>query len=893
MRKKNKILISAVLIVFVCVLIFSFWQKPALGAGDATLKKAGSTIANIVFIIISWILWIPAWLAGQLSLLVINLLIQVAKFNDIIKIDVVTTGWRTIRDLCNMFFIIVLLIMAFGTVLGVENWNYRRLLGRLILAAVLINFSKMFCGLLIDLGQMIMMTFVNAFKDAAPSVLVNATGLYNVSNLTTDTVKSFTNLSVGGTLLLNMVFVIVSFFVLLAIFLLLVVRIIMLWFLVIFSPLVWIGDLVPILSRYTSGWWEQFAKWIIIGPIMAFFLWFSLLMFKSVDIADKIGVPEVNEKGAVTATLSELSQSKNFLNYGFAVATLIMSLGFASQLGGKAASGIVGFAQKGIRGLEGGVKKLAKNFTYESGPAKWLKDYGVGLAKAEKERILLEDRPFGLNLRRWTKEGREEARLAREAKMQEFVGFEGAGEAAQQTLRLKAGRRFEEAGWLASEEQRSRLLQKHKKGTAEYEGILLKMADEGDFAGKGSEIGEKAGYNREFANILHEKTKKHDFAAGEKRWEKDEMTGVWKERDISKAIRGKVRGMNIGRWEEAFKDIYKDAGIGIDNKPKDDAAADKILGIENIDKFKKLSFTTKQDTVKAIALILANEKQFKLTPEKKQELEKKFELLEGSQLLSGNLTDIISQEKKNQEDRLKKKFEEAGATVERLEDLKTAKAAEKQELKDLKTAERKIKEAEISPELYKEVTKETEFAGRDFEKEKQREEKKLEKEERKETREKGKKWREIDETMSNQQLKRRYDAIRSRFAKLSSPDSGEYKKRIRELYEMYEESIMKRNLLSDIERIDDFRLQEYYDSIKKQKDELKDDDTKEYKEGIKNLYRKAEEEIETRKQKLIYAYELTKKMYDNIKPEDMEEYKDGVTEQYNKLEKEMKIKGLI
>ncbi|TSC96179.1 MAG: Uncharacterized protein Athens101410_109 [Parcubacteria group bacterium Athens1014_10] len=342
-RNKRNLIANVILIVLFSILIFSFWQNPVLAAGDNVIKEVGAELYNAIFLMISWILWIPAWALGSLSLGIIYLLLQVAQFNKFINVPSVTTAWLIVRDICNMFFIIVLLLMAFGTVLGQEAWNYRRLLGKLVIAAVMINFSKMICGLLIDAGQIVMITFVNAFKDSAAGVLINATGLSTMWNISKDNGLSLANFSIAGTMILNLIFVIISFVVLLAFFLILLIRVVMLWLLVVLSPIIWMGNLVPAFSGYVSQWWKQFTNWVIIGPILAFFLWFSLLILQS-DIAGDFGVKGVNEEGVITTTLSELSESKNILNYAFAITILITSLGVATKLGGRASGAIVGWA---------------------------------------------------------------------------------------------------------------------------------------------------------------------------------------------------------------------------------------------------------------------------------------------------------------------------------------------------------------------------------------------------------------------------------------------------------------------------------------------------------------------------------------------------------------------
>jgi len=62
-----------------------------------------------------------------------------------------------------MSFILILLIIAFATILRQESYS-KKLLPKLLIMAVLINFSRTIFGLLIDFSQVIMLTFVNAFS---------------------------------------------------------------------------------------------------------------------------------------------------------------------------------------------------------------------------------------------------------------------------------------------------------------------------------------------------------------------------------------------------------------------------------------------------------------------------------------------------------------------------------------------------------------------------------------------------------------------------------------------------------------------------------------------------------------------------------------------------------
>src|SRR3990167_2127619 len=51
------------------------------------------------------------------------------------------TVWGFVRDFVNLFFILGLIIMAFGTIFDIKMYTYKELLMPLIISALLINFS--------------------------------------------------------------------------------------------------------------------------------------------------------------------------------------------------------------------------------------------------------------------------------------------------------------------------------------------------------------------------------------------------------------------------------------------------------------------------------------------------------------------------------------------------------------------------------------------------------------------------------------------------------------------------------------------------------------------------------------------------------------------------------
>jgi hypothetical protein len=78
--------------------------------------------------------------------------------------DFVKTVWTNVRNLANMAFIFILLWVAIATILRVEKSGAKALLGKVILFALLINFSLFFTRVIVDAGNMFSMFFYDGFE---------------------------------------------------------------------------------------------------------------------------------------------------------------------------------------------------------------------------------------------------------------------------------------------------------------------------------------------------------------------------------------------------------------------------------------------------------------------------------------------------------------------------------------------------------------------------------------------------------------------------------------------------------------------------------------------------------------------------------------------------------
>ncbi len=318
---------------------------------------------------------------GLILSLIIQALVAVAQYKDFIHAPAVSNGWVVVRDVCNMFFVLILLIIAFATILKVENYSYKKWLPKLILMAILINFSKTICGLLIDFAQIVMLTFVNAFKDMAAGNMVTALGIQDILTLA-DNSDDIGFWQIIGAYLLGLIYLIVALVVIVTMLAMLVMRIVMIWIYIVLSPAAYLMSAFPGGQKYASQWWSEFSKNLIVGPVLAFFIWLSFVSLQAQNIstdfptsnistgevAGQVGISGPSDAGDTSYAASNASTPSVFIKFIIAIGMLVGGLKISQEIGG-AAGGIAGK----------GMSKLSKGALVTGGA---IGGFALGRAKA-------------------------------------------------------------------------------------------------------------------------------------------------------------------------------------------------------------------------------------------------------------------------------------------------------------------------------------------------------------------------------------------------------------------------------------------------------------------------------------------------------------------------------
>lgn len=276
---------------------------------------------------------------GYVARTSIGILIQVVQYNDFINAPAVVKGWVVVRDTVNMFFIVALLAIAFGTVFRMEEYQYKHVLGKMLTMAVLVNFSKSIAGFFIDFSQVITLTFVNGFKDAAAGNFINGFHLKDMFQFAeqADPTQIDQNTFFYAALL-ALVTITIATVVVQAYLIIFVLRIVALWFLIVISPLAFLANAWPGKGHeYHEQWWEYFGKYASTGPILAFFLWLSLAVMQFSSSA--LGSFSINTPNPISAyitpaaAITGIGQSDVLLSFILSIIMLIAGLWMASKLG--------------------------------------------------------------------------------------------------------------------------------------------------------------------------------------------------------------------------------------------------------------------------------------------------------------------------------------------------------------------------------------------------------------------------------------------------------------------------------------------------------------------------------------------------------------------------------
>ncbi len=345
-------------------------KPPAAPA--ATVES--SWIGNMVLSAVSAIIQFVVNALGLLTIALIHILLLVAGYNSYMDSPAITTGWIVVRDVANLFFVAIILVVSIGSIVNPERFGGVKKVFRILLFAILVNFSRTIAGLFIDISQLVMLTFVNGFAQAAGGNFVEALGISKINSVAPGT-AALSFASMLGAYILSLLMMIIITVIIAVLVVALTVRMVTLWMLVVLSPLAFALGASDMTHEHYATWWKKFSAELTTGPIVAFFLWLSLVSFQNSHGSDVTGTElkdtsaAGNENTSVDCGPTDSCSQENLIRFIVASCMLLMGLGFAKEFSGVGGSLAGAAMSKGKKYAQGALNYGVKKTTWAAGKA--------------------------------------------------------------------------------------------------------------------------------------------------------------------------------------------------------------------------------------------------------------------------------------------------------------------------------------------------------------------------------------------------------------------------------------------------------------------------------------------------------------------------------------------
>lgn len=487
----------------------------ATDTGAAYVTQPFDPLGSVVYRALTAIGGLVAWLGGtllniSLSMFVFNLPETVRVFA---LMDIIDYVWSFVRDIFNLLFIFGLTWIGFRFILGINVSDAKRNLGTILIAALLINFSLYATQLIIDVGNVAAAEIGDLFTPAEGSPTQNVLGIEiidvassfiastDIANIGSHTLALSSYSSTGeeidvgsgralgladalGMGLTIAVLLILIGFVFAAGAFLMFARFFYLLFLMMFSPIMFLGFVLPQMQNVTKDWWTKLINQTIVGPAYLFML---LIALRALDtLMQSRGDDLMNTWGFIISSL---------LVAAFVWASLIV----AKKFGGAGAATAMNMGQgmgRSIRGYAGrsAIGRVADNWS-RGMEARGVNDRSIRRRIASS----LAGNKFGGSTSATDARASDKKASQQKARWEQVHGKtgisasikSGLNPAADDTTRVAMERKV--AG--ASNEQVMELLDEYKVGSPEYSALVATMTDsqfESAMKSKAEELDDKA-----------------------------------------------------------------------------------------------------------------------------------------------------------------------------------------------------------------------------------------------------------------------------------------------------------------------------------------------------------------------------------------------------------------
>lgn len=193
--------------------------------------------------------------------------------SDVISDPSVRAAWATIRNIANVAFVIAFLMIIFSqlTGQGVSNYGVKKLLPRIVIAAILVNISFFICQIAVDLSNILGYSLNSALSNSYAQISgdvssgdASGNGL-GIAVIVTGIIAG----AVGLALAVTGPVILAAVLALLLVVLILIARTALIVLLVIVAPLAFVAYLLPNTEQWFKKWYKMFFALLIVFPIIS------------------------------------------------------------------------------------------------------------------------------------------------------------------------------------------------------------------------------------------------------------------------------------------------------------------------------------------------------------------------------------------------------------------------------------------------------------------------------------------------------------------------------------------------------------------------------------------------------------------------------------------------
>lgn len=379
-KKITKTSFLILLILFLVITFTHFAHAEDLSANTpGAMNLLTGDIASLAAYVVRIILYVfdlivrllnglaAAWLG-----FVLNITLDPAAF----QAGIIDVGFRICLQIADIFFLLIMVVIGLATILGIESYNLKKLLPRVIIIALFINFSlpigQFIIGFTNDLavfffkqgfvtplsgiGSGILTGIVQAQKaELFPSTqqFIQGSFFYQLPHIYALVISIIVNL-------LSLAALIIATFLFIA-------RMAALWTLLIIAPLSWFGYVLPSTQKHWSEWWTKFFNWSFFAPIYALVLYITARIAQSDALVNMMNSHlDASFNSLLTGNIMDFFKNSIQANVGFLVYLMIVfSLLFGGlfaslKLAGSAGDKVTSWAKSGQKAIMGYTGKAFK-----------------------------------------------------------------------------------------------------------------------------------------------------------------------------------------------------------------------------------------------------------------------------------------------------------------------------------------------------------------------------------------------------------------------------------------------------------------------------------------------------------------------------------------------------